>query len=417
MPRRTKTLGTAGWLVFSLATQDAVVLDGTAHAQAPCGSDADCAVDQYCTPAGACAPRCDTAGLCVGPRVSTALGIASSGTHVCFAGPQPDPESGAMAIWSWQADCAPPRRLGSADALKSLLVADGFCYFAGATLERAALNGGAEELVHAGAAPPARIWLGPEHVWWTIPVAQGLEVWRARRSAAATPDLFTLAAAQHDWEAASSTQLFRRVRGSRACDIVSAPLDDLTNETVTRMTYSWACSGELSTDDQSLFFNQYSGNSYQLHRIDFVNPTLQVDTGLSSSDYGPVRYLLNGAWIFAARVANPTGAVYPVTFYRKPKRLDAPPREQLYVAQAGTPSTRAMQFAVLGDAVRGAGRRTRARHPRRPARGSDHRAAAVFAGAAVSGGRRRVRRRHDLSPLKRRSPPWKAPFDKGTHNV
>jgi hypothetical protein len=352
MPRTTKKHGTAGWLVCALATQVAGVLNGAAHAQAPCGSQTDCPPGRYRTPAGACAPRCDAAGLCVGPPVSTAFGIASSGTHVCFAGPQPDPVSGATPIWSWRADRAPPRLLGSAAALKSLLVADGFCYFAGVTLERAALNTGAEELVHAGAAPPTRVWLGPEHVWWTIPVAQGLEVWRTPRAAsAAAPELFTLAAAQQDWEAASSTRLFRRVRGSRACDIVSAPLDDLSNETVTRMTYSWSCSGELSTDDQGLFFNQYSGNSYQLHRIDFVNPTLQVDTGLSSSDYGPVRYLLNGDWIFAARVANPTGAMYPVTFYRKPKRLDALPREQLYVAQAGTPSTRAMQFAVLGDAL------------------------------------------------------------------
>lgn len=319
-----------------------------------CASDEDCRCRrEYCAAqTGVCTARCDAAGLCVGPPVSPTLGVASDGTHVCFAGPAADPEGGELEIWSWDASAAPPRLLGAAAGLEALLVADGFCYFAGATLKRAGLSEGAEELVHAGAAAPKRVWLGPEHVWWTIPVAEGLEVWRMARGVSAAPERFALVGAEQNWEAASSTQLFRRVQGSRACDIVSAPLDDLANESVTRMTYSWACSGELRTDELGLFFNQYSGSSYQLHRLEFANPAQQINTGLSSSDYGPVRYLLNGAWIFAARVENPApGNLYPVTFYRMPKRSDAPAKEQLYVAQAGTPNTRAMQFAVLGDAL------------------------------------------------------------------
>lgn len=288
----------------------------------------------------------------MGPPVSTTLGMASDGAHVCFAGPQPDPASGALAIWSWDASAAPPRLLGSAAGLKALLVADGFCYFAGDTLKRAGLRGGAEETVHAGTAAPRRVWLGPHHVWWTIPSGEELEVWRAPRRSSCSPVQLALVGAEQDWEAASRTRLFRRARGSRACDIVSAPIWDLADESVTRMTYSWSCSGELAADARGLFFNQYSGSSYQLHRLDFARGAQQIDTGLSSTDYGPVRYLLRGDWIYAARVENPApGNVYPVTFHRKPKRLDEPPTEQLYVASAGTPNTRAMQFAVLGDAL------------------------------------------------------------------
>jgi hypothetical protein len=349
--RRSQTWkARAPWWPLLLAGVIGAHSPAAAVAQA-CASDQDCGCRQYCAQTGVCTARCDAAGLCVGPPAAPTLGLASDATHVCFAAPQADP-SGETAIWSWDASSAPPRRLGSVAGLSALLVADGFCYFAGATLERAGLREGGEELLHAGAAAPKRVWLGPEHVWWTIPVAEGLEVWRTPRASSGAPERFALAGAQQNWEAASSTQLFRRVQGSRACDIVSAPLDDLANETFTRMTYSWACSGQLATDEQGLFFNQYSGSSYQLHRLEFANPTQQINTGLSSSDYGPVRYLLNGAWIFAARVGNPApGNLYPVTFYRMPKRLDAPPKEQLYVAQAGTPNTRAMQFAVLGDAL------------------------------------------------------------------
>jgi hypothetical protein len=350
-------------LVFVLGAASAR-LSGRAVAQAICASDDACPADQYCASSGSCTPRCDAAGLCVGPPVSTTLGIASDGTRICFAGAQPDPSSGTTTVWSWDGSSSAPLLLGSTTQLKTLLATDGFCYFAGAVVERAPLRGGgAEELVHEGAAAPTRVWLGPAHVWWTIPVEQGLEVWRAptapppprrarrARGCVPAPELFALVAAPQRWEAASGSQLFRRVQGSRVCDIISAPLDDLGNESLTRMTYSWACSGDFLTDDQGSFFNQYSGNSYQLHRMDFASWGASTDTGLSSSDYGPVRFLLNGAWIFAARVENPgPGNLYPVTFYRKPTRLDAP-KEQLYVAPAGMPSTRAMQFTVLGNAL------------------------------------------------------------------
>jgi hypothetical protein len=345
---RTKMLET--WGVCCAAVYVVLALGVPAHAQARCRSDRECAADKYCAPTGACASRCDPQGLCVGPPVSTTLGIATDGTHVCFAGARTDPRTGASEVWSWDASAAPPRLLGRSTGLTALLIADGFCYYAGARLERARMSRGREQLV--GAATPKRLWLGPEHVWWTVANAEGLEVWRMPRAVASAPELLAQASAEQNWEAASSTQLFRRVQGSRACDIVSAPIDDLESESVMRMTYSWACSGELQTDEQGLFFNQYSGNSYQLHRLDFANPALQINTGLSSSDYGPVRYVLSGAWLFAARVGNPApGGLYPVTFYRKPKRLDAPPSEQLHVAPAGTPNTRAMQFAVLGDTL------------------------------------------------------------------
>jgi hypothetical protein len=336
------------WLLSttSLLAVLGATLPGAVSAQTACATDDGCAADQYCAPTGACTPRCDAAGLCVGPPVARNLGLASDGAHVCFVGP-PSDTSAESTIWSWDASAAPPRLLGSAAGVTALLVADGFCYIAASSLSRAPLVGGTQETLAAAA--PRRVWLGPEHVWWTLPVAQGLEVWRTLRASVA-PEQFALASANQNWEAATSTHLFRRAQGSRACDIVSAPLSDLAAESVTRMSYSWSCGGELQADEQGLFFNQYSGSSYQLHRLDFASQA-QIDAGLTSTDYGPVRYLPRGGWIFAARVENPApGNVYPVTFYRRPRALDAP-KEQLYVAASGTPNTRAMQFAVLGNAI------------------------------------------------------------------
>jgi hypothetical protein len=339
------------WLLqLGLLMVVATTAPAALRAQAVCTSDRECQGDQYCAETATCSARCNAAGLCIGPAVSTTHAIASDGVRVCFAAPAIDP-AGAWTVWSWNGSAARPRRLGSVEALQSLLVADGFCYFAGNVLKRAALIGGFEQVVHQSAAAPSRVWLGPEHVWWTIPVADGLEVWRSERGLfCSRPELFALADADQTWEAASDTELYRRARAPRACDLIRAPLEDLTDETATRMSYSWACSGELLTDDESIFFNQYSGSSYQLHRIDFADWSTQIDLGLSSTDYGSVRYLLNGEWVYAARTENPVGSRYAVTFYRKPKRR-AGERELLYTLPEGQPNTGARQFAVLGDTL------------------------------------------------------------------
>jgi hypothetical protein len=232
-----------------------------------------------------------------------------------------------------------------------LLAADGFCYFAAPDLRRSAWSGCGEQLVHAATVAPKRAWLSASYVWWTLPSDAGLAIWRVGRNAQPpAPELFALVAADQDWEAGTDSQLFRRVRGSRACSIVSAPVDDLAQESVTRMTYSWSCSGDLLADDQSLFFNQYSGSSYQLYRIDFADPSQQIYTGLSSTDYAPVRYVLNGAWVYAQRVGDPVGIRYPVTLFRKPKRSEAAP-EQLFAAEPGLVNFRSTLFAVLGDSL------------------------------------------------------------------
>jgi hypothetical protein len=352
MRENTIKLVRARLLQLALLGAVAMSAPSALRAQAACAVDRDCRADQYCASAtGTCSPRCDAAGLCVGPAVSTTHALASDGVRVCFAAPAADPTTGVSTVWSWDGSSARPRRLGSVEGLQSLLVADGFCYFAGNVLKRAALIGAFERLVHQGAAAPSRVWLGPEHVWWTIPVADGLEVWRSERGLfCGAPELFALAAADQSWEAASDTELFRRARAPRACDLIRAPLEDLANETATRMSYSWACTGELRTDDERIFFNQYSGSSYQLNRIDFADWSAQIDMGLASTDYGPVRYVLNGEWVYAARTENPQGNKYAATFFRKPKRLAAE-REQLYQVPEGQPSTYITQFAVLGDTL------------------------------------------------------------------
>jgi hypothetical protein len=326
--------------------------DAGADAAAPpaCASDDACPVDQYCSSAsGTCNARCDDAGLCIGPPVSSSTtSLATDGAHVCYVGAPGGAGGGELGVWSWDAR-SDPRLLARADAVHALLIADGFCYVAGRTLTRASLTGCAEQTLHEGQAAPKRMWLGPEHVWWTVPSEAGLEIWRsARHGPAPAPEGVAIAAAEQDWEAGNTTRLFRRVRGSRACDIVSAPLDDLASESATRMTYSWSCGGELHADDVSVFFNQYAG-SYQLYRIDFANPDEQIFTGMTSSEYGPVRYRVDDGWLYAQRVENPVGIRYPVTFFRSPRQEAV--KEQLYAAPAGLVNFRATLFAVLGESL------------------------------------------------------------------
>jgi hypothetical protein len=342
---------------------------------APCVDDGQCAPDQYCARRQAvCRPRCDSAGACMGPAIATSNNwLVTDGAHVCYVAPEQADGGARQLVQSWDGVAAEPRTIAAGTDVRVLLVADGYCYFSDPVLKRARLSGGDEQVVvdargSAGeqdqehAAAVRRAWLAPEYVWWTAPSADGFDVYRIARTPDASAELFTSAPPTHLWEAGNSTRLFRREPGPGSCSVVMAPIDDLSAEVSVPMSFSRRCGGMLSADEQSVFFDQYEPVHSYLFRIDFSDPTRQIQTGLSSHAGVALLYQQYGDFIYGSRALDggrndpsfPVYYPYRIEFYRVARTAEAPAQvaEQVFVP---VPSSAQTEPAPDGDQLPGGG--------------------------------------------------------------
>jgi hypothetical protein len=321
---------------------------------AACASDAECAADEYCSRVnGACQPRCDAQDGCIGPTIAASNNrIASDGQHICYADDGPVAGGPEYVVRSWDGSARSARALAHRRDARVLLVADGYCYFAAPSLERAPLVGGPSEPVQALTEAPRRAWLSADSVWWSAPRGDQLELYRLRRTPGAQAELVASGPPEKLWEGANSTHLFRREKPTFAsCALIMAPIADLTQETSIPMSFSKNCSGALWVSEQSVLFTQFEPVHYYPFSVDLANLGVETTVRLHSQEL--LMYQVREPWVYGQSVVDGSSVVgVPNTVSYQRARLNGDPTERLFTPTPGTASYTVSPFALDDNVFR-----------------------------------------------------------------